>query len=164
MNIIHLVITTHRLEFSHEFDWKNINILDNKKFAHKRLTSEMIFIKKQINDLNIKNDMESLDVIYSNLFTKTWYFPFLALLTYYILFKLCLRHMRTKNKIDTLSVMWHDILLCKFNLSVIMYYTRLFNYVQLIIVIYCLILTPLVIWRKRTYFFFEWLVLTFYYV
>ena len=31
----------------------------------------MIFIKKQVNDLNIKNDTKSLDAVYSNLLTKT---------------------------------------------------------------------------------------------
>ena len=30
----------------------------------------MIYIKKQTNDLNIKNDIDSLNVIYNNLFTK----------------------------------------------------------------------------------------------
>ena len=33
--------------------------------------SEMIFIKKQSNDLNIKNDTKSFDDSYSNLFTRT---------------------------------------------------------------------------------------------
>jgi len=51
----HLVITAHRFDFSHEFEWKNIDIL-KEEFLHKRLTSKMIFIKKQINNLNIKND------------------------------------------------------------------------------------------------------------
>lgn len=39
----------HRLEFSNDFDWENIKILDEEENLHKRLTSEMIFIKKQKN-------------------------------------------------------------------------------------------------------------------
>lgn len=63
-------ITAHRFDFSHEFEWENIDIL-KEEFLHKRLTSKMIFIKKQINNLNIKNDMDSLDAIYNYLFTRT---------------------------------------------------------------------------------------------
>jgi len=39
-----------------EFDWENIDILDEKQFLQKRLTLEIIYIKKQTNGLNIKND------------------------------------------------------------------------------------------------------------
>jgi len=28
----HLVITEHRLKYSHEFDWKNVGILDKKRY------------------------------------------------------------------------------------------------------------------------------------
>jgi len=39
-----------------EFDWENIDILDEKEFLQKKLTLEIIYIKKQTNGLNIKND------------------------------------------------------------------------------------------------------------
>jgi len=50
------VITVHRLELFHEFDWENIKILETHTHTHththihththKRLTFETIFIKK----------------------------------------------------------------------------------------------------------------------
>jgi len=45
----HSVITDHRLELNHEFDWDNPTILDKEKYYYRRLTSEMINIKTQIN-------------------------------------------------------------------------------------------------------------------
>jgi len=41
------VITEHRLKFSHDFDWENVEILDEEVYFNKRLISEMIYIKKQ---------------------------------------------------------------------------------------------------------------------
>jgi len=38
------VITQHKLQFEHEFDWDNVEILDFEKYLRKRLISEM-FIK-----------------------------------------------------------------------------------------------------------------------
>jgi len=45
----HLVITKHRIEFGHDFDWENPKILDIEKHYQKRLMSEMINIKAQKN-------------------------------------------------------------------------------------------------------------------
>jgi len=39
------VVTDHRLEFNHDFDWDNPLILDKEKH-YKRLISEMINIRK----------------------------------------------------------------------------------------------------------------------
>jgi hypothetical protein len=36
------VITRHRLEYNHEFDWGNVRIVDNKNSYYKRLTSEHV--------------------------------------------------------------------------------------------------------------------------
>jgi len=36
------VITEHRLEFLHDFDWDNIEILDEEIYFNKRIISEMI--------------------------------------------------------------------------------------------------------------------------
>ena len=41
------VITQHRMDLLHEFDWDNVHILDKEQIVHKRLLSEMIYIKKQ---------------------------------------------------------------------------------------------------------------------
>ena len=54
------VITDHRLN-DHEFDWDNIEILDEEPILKKRLLSEMIFIKRQKNSLNLQTDTECLD-------------------------------------------------------------------------------------------------------
>ena len=40
------VITDHRL-LNHEFDWDNVEILDEERILKKRLMSEMIFINRQ---------------------------------------------------------------------------------------------------------------------
>jgi len=44
--IIQPVITEHRLQFNHDFDWEDIKILDSERLLGKRLVSEMMFIKK----------------------------------------------------------------------------------------------------------------------
>ncbi|KYM95528.1 hypothetical protein ALC62_13958 [Cyphomyrmex costatus] len=48
------VITNHRLQFSHDFNWDNIKILDKEISLNKRLISEMIHIRKQKNSLNLQ--------------------------------------------------------------------------------------------------------------
>jgi len=58
------VITEHRVNFSHDFDWENVEVLDEEAHYNKRLISEMIFIKKQSNGLNLHRDTELLDPIY----------------------------------------------------------------------------------------------------
>jgi len=55
------VIIKHRLNFSHEFDWDNVEIVDRERFLSKRLISEMIRIKCQNNSLNLQSDTECLD-------------------------------------------------------------------------------------------------------
>jgi len=58
------VITEHRLEFSYDFDWDNVEILDEEIHFNKRIISEMIHIKKQSYSLNLQHDTDSLDFIY----------------------------------------------------------------------------------------------------
>ena len=48
------MITDPRLGFNHEFDWKNVQIFDKKRFLNKYLNSEMLHI--QNNGLNLKTD------------------------------------------------------------------------------------------------------------
>ena len=41
------VITEHRLQEGHDFDWNNVTILDEEPYYRKRLISEMIFIRRR---------------------------------------------------------------------------------------------------------------------
>lgn len=54
------VISKHKLDFSHDFDWDNVRILDGEPSYGKRLISEMVFIKRQRAGLNNQNDTERL--------------------------------------------------------------------------------------------------------
>ncbi|EFN67524.1 hypothetical protein EAG_06209, partial [Camponotus floridanus] len=58
------IITEHRLHNNHDFNWDDVEILDIEAFYNKRLTSEMIYIKKQKNSLNLQTDTENLLDIY----------------------------------------------------------------------------------------------------
>jgi len=66
----HSVITEHRLEYNHEFDWENPVILDNEKQYYKRLISEMINIKTQKNTINLQSDTELLQQPYLEILNK----------------------------------------------------------------------------------------------
>jgi len=50
------IITEHRLEFSYDFDWNNVEILDEEIHFNKRIISEKIHIKKQSYSLNLQHD------------------------------------------------------------------------------------------------------------
>jgi len=63
----HSVITNHRLEFHHDFDWDNPSILDRENKYYKRLISEMINIKTQKNAINLQSDTELLQQSYSEI-------------------------------------------------------------------------------------------------
>ncbi|KYN30075.1 hypothetical protein ALC57_00468 [Trachymyrmex cornetzi] len=58
------VITDHRVKYSHEFDWNNVEILDEEIILNKRFTSEMIHIHKQDCSLNLQTDTEKLNSAY----------------------------------------------------------------------------------------------------
>ncbi|XP_029674258.1 uncharacterized protein LOC115242254 [Formica exsecta] len=58
------VITDHRL-MNHEFDWENVEILDEESILNKRLISEMLFIRHQKNSLNRQTDTEYLHHAYT---------------------------------------------------------------------------------------------------
>jgi len=66
----HSVITEHRLDKNHEFDWDNPEILDKEKFYYKRMISEMINIKSQRNALNMQSDTELLPQTYVEILNK----------------------------------------------------------------------------------------------
>jgi len=62
-----LVITNHRLEFQHDFDWDNPSILDKEEKYYKRLISEMINIKTHKKAINLQSDTELLQQSYSEI-------------------------------------------------------------------------------------------------
>jgi len=63
----HSVITQHILKHNHSFNWKDIKIFDSESNYNKRLISEMLHIKEQVNGINLKKDTECLDESYFNL-------------------------------------------------------------------------------------------------
>jgi len=58
------VITEHRLQYDHDFQWDNITILNEEPYYRKRLISEMLNIKKQKNSLNLQTDTEGFHKAY----------------------------------------------------------------------------------------------------
>jgi len=44
----------------YKFGWNNVKILDEESFYRKRLISEMLNIKKQINNFKLQTDIEGL--------------------------------------------------------------------------------------------------------
>jgi len=64
------VITEHRLEHKHDFDWNKPIILDKERFYYRRLTSEMINIKTQTNPINLQSDTECLQFVYNDILNK----------------------------------------------------------------------------------------------
>jgi len=66
----HSVITEHRLQFNHDFDWEGVEILDVERNFNKRLISEMINIKCQKKGINLQTDIEALDRAYFSYFSN----------------------------------------------------------------------------------------------
>jgi hypothetical protein len=58
------VISTHRMDNNHNFDWENVEILDKEPSYKKRSISEMLHIKKQHKGLNKQSDTELLPDAY----------------------------------------------------------------------------------------------------
>jgi hypothetical protein len=52
------VISNHRIEKNHNFDWKRVKILDSKSSYYKRSISEMVHVEKQKMSLNKQSDTE----------------------------------------------------------------------------------------------------------
>jgi len=69
-NTTQSVIAEHRLQFNDEFDWEDVKILDSERFLGKRLISEMMFIKRQKNGINLQSDTEYLDEAYISILNK----------------------------------------------------------------------------------------------
>ena len=64
------VISEHRLQENHTFDWENVEILDFEPNNNKRLISEMIHINEQQNGINLKTDTDLLDDCYISIFNR----------------------------------------------------------------------------------------------
>ncbi|KYN22657.1 hypothetical protein ALC57_04947, partial [Trachymyrmex cornetzi] len=64
------VITEHRRQLGHEFDWENIEICDREGYYNKRMISEMLYINTQWNGLDLKSDTEFLHHAYSSTIEK----------------------------------------------------------------------------------------------
>jgi hypothetical protein len=64
------VISEHRLQQNHSFDWENVKILDFEHNYNKRLISEMIHINEQKNESNLKTDTELSDDCYITIFNR----------------------------------------------------------------------------------------------
>ncbi|KAM0737155.1 hypothetical protein ACS0PU_000248 [Formica fusca] len=60
----HSVITEHRINFNHNFDWDGVRILDTEPQLRRRLISEILYIKRQKNGLNLQMDTETLPDVY----------------------------------------------------------------------------------------------------
>lgn len=65
----HSVITKHLLQYNHSFDWKRVRTLDselnyNKRLIFETLLIKTLLIKKQLNGINLKKDIESLDDVF----------------------------------------------------------------------------------------------------
>ncbi|KYQ60037.1 hypothetical protein ALC60_00918 [Trachymyrmex zeteki] len=57
------ILSQHQIDKNHKINWENIKILDIEPYFQKRMTSEMIHIKK-INGMNKQSDTEKLPEIY----------------------------------------------------------------------------------------------------
>ena len=58
------MVSLHRIENKHEFDWGNTSVLDMESNYKKRLVSEMIYIKSNHNSINKKEDIQNLSIMY----------------------------------------------------------------------------------------------------
>jgi len=58
------VISKHILDNNHEMDWSGVTILDKEPSYGKRITAEMIYIKRQHRGLNKQSDTDLLSDTY----------------------------------------------------------------------------------------------------
>ncbi|RLU21148.1 hypothetical protein DMN91_005521 [Ooceraea biroi] len=68
------VVSKHRVNGGHEFEWSNVNVLHQEMLLSKRLIAEMIFIKRHTSSLNLQKDTERLPGIYDIVLTKIYCF------------------------------------------------------------------------------------------
>lgn len=63
----HSVISKHRIDFNHDFDWSLPTILHNERHVRKREIAEMFFIKINNNTINLQKDTNNLNIIYDKI-------------------------------------------------------------------------------------------------
>ncbi|KYN27889.1 hypothetical protein ALC57_02707, partial [Trachymyrmex cornetzi] len=68
----HSVSTEHRLNCNNNFDWDNIEIMDNERFLYKRRIAEMVYIQLQKNSLNLQSDTEFLHHAYISILNNLY--------------------------------------------------------------------------------------------
>ncbi|XP_019882893.2 uncharacterized protein LOC109609951 [Camponotus floridanus] len=61
------VISKHKVDFNHDFDWSAPVILHSEKHARKREFAEMFYIKKLDNTINLQKDTDNLNDIYDKI-------------------------------------------------------------------------------------------------
>ncbi|KYM94067.1 hypothetical protein ALC62_15328, partial [Cyphomyrmex costatus] len=61
------VISEHRLNLNHEFDWEDTEIIDSERWFYRRRIAEMLHIKLQNNSLNLQSDTEFLHKVFTYL-------------------------------------------------------------------------------------------------
>ncbi|EZA47899.1 hypothetical protein X777_15124 [Ooceraea biroi] len=62
----HSVVSKHRLDNGHEFDW-NAKIIHRENLFKKRETAEMFYIKRCCNSINSQRDTENWPDVYNDI-------------------------------------------------------------------------------------------------
>ncbi|EZA46952.1 hypothetical protein X777_00560, partial [Ooceraea biroi] len=61
------VVSKHRIDNNHEFDWQNIKILHHECHRRKREIAEMFYIKRHVDSINLQKDTDNLPAIYDTI-------------------------------------------------------------------------------------------------
>lgn len=61
------VVSKHKVEFNHDFNWESPTILHTEKYLRRREIAEMFFIKKFNNTINLQKDTEKLTNVYDKI-------------------------------------------------------------------------------------------------
>ena len=60
------VVSKHKLEYNHDFNWHNLQILHKENNYFKRRLAEMFYIKKEGNNcLNVITDLKNYKLVYN---------------------------------------------------------------------------------------------------
>lgn len=58
------IVSTHRLDLDHDFNWNDVSILDEETYYYKRIISECLHIQSNRGTINIASDTELLSPCY----------------------------------------------------------------------------------------------------
>ena len=61
------VVSNHRVACNHDFNWSSVSILHSEDNLKKREISEMIYIKKHKDSINLQKDTDNLNPIYDSI-------------------------------------------------------------------------------------------------